>query len=335
MDYKESGVDITKADAFVQKISAIVPPDARVLSGVGGFAAVYKLTDQRYLAACTDGVGTKLAWAQALGQHHGVGIDLVAMCVNDLLCVGATPLFFLDYMAFGQLDTDVSVELIRGIADGCQQSGMALIGGETAEMPGMYTDDEYDLAGFSVGDLTPDALLDGRGAEDGDVLIGIASTGFHSNGFSLLRKLVQPDETKLIHQLLTPTRIYVKLFNALRAQFPSAILGAAHVTGSGIENIPRISDTLDFELTHWPSLNELPPFMGEVLRRIQPLDESVFHTFNVGVGLVLLVKRAAASGVLDALRARSEPAWEIGRVISGSGRLAGTSAALPAALAAR
>jgi phosphoribosylformylglycinamidine cyclo-ligase len=334
MDYKESGVDITKADAFVQKISAIVPPDARVLSGVGGFAAVYKLNEQRYLAACTDGVGTKLAWAQALGRHHDVGIDLVAMCVNDLLCVGATPLFFLDYMAFGQLDTDVSVELIRGIADGCRQSGMALIGGETAEMPGMYPAGEYDLAGFSVGDLAPDDLLDGRGATEGDVLIGIASSGFHSNGYSLLRQLVRADETELIAQLLTPTRIYVTLFQALRRQFPGAILGAAHITGSGIENIPRISAALDFELTHWPGLGELSPFMAEVVRRIQPLDEGVFHTFNMGVGLVLLVRKGAARALLDELEAQEERAWEIGRVIPGQGRIAPrSSGALRAALA--
>ena len=333
MDYKQSGVDIAKADAFVHKLGQLIPPESRVISGVGGFAAVYKHSDGRYLAACTDGVGTKLKWAQQLGVHHGIGIDLVAMCVNDLLCAGATPLFFLDYRAFGALDTAVSEELIHGIVDGCQQSGMALIGGETAEMPGMYPAGEYDLAGFSVGDMRPEEMLTGD-AEDGDVLIGIASSGFHSNGYSLLRKLVRDDETELIAQLLTPTRIYVKLFQALRQQFPGAIRGAAHITGSGIENIPRISAKLDYELTYWPALAELPLFVATVLRRVQPLDTGIFHTFNMGLGLVLLVQGDMTSNVLDTLHQQGEKAWRLGTVHAGSGRIVDAEGALDHALRA-
>lgn len=334
MDYRESGVDIREADAFVSRISQFIPQtyDERVIQGLGGFAAVYQVSDDRYLAACTDGVGTKLKWAQLLDRHHGIGVDLVAMCVNDLLCVGATPLFFLDYMAFGRLDTRVSEELVAGIVDGCRQSGMALIGGETAEMPGLYGPGEYDLAGFSVGELAPAELLTGAGAEDGDMLVGIASSGFHSNGFSLLRKLVSDDERALVAELLVPTRIYVRLFQALRAQYPDAILGAAHMTGSGIENIPRISSGLDFEITHWPGLSELPSCMATVVRRVQDAGTDLFRTFNMGIGLTLLVRQARAPALLATLEQLGERAWIIGRVARGSGRLLDATAPLAHAL---
>ncbi|MCK9515220.1 MAG: phosphoribosylformylglycinamidine cyclo-ligase [Ottowia sp.] len=329
MDYKQSGVDMARADAFVARISQLVPQthNERVLGDFGGFAAVYKASDDKYLAACTDGVGTKLKWAQQLGAHRGLGIDLVAMCVNDLLCVGATPLFFLDYMAFGQLDTAISEELVLGIVSGCKRSGMALLGGETAEMPGVYAPGEYDLAGFSVGEMHPSQMLTGAGAQDGDVLIGIASSGFHSNGFSLLRKLVGAEETALISELLTPTRIYTRLFAALRQQFAGAILGAAHITGGGIGNIARISNTLDFHISHWPALDELPAAIGQVVRRVKPLDATVFTTFNMGVGLVLLVRQHSADAMLQyLLHAHGERAWRLGHVTPGTGKLVADAA---------
>lgn len=335
MDYKQSGVDVAKGDAFVARISQLIPQthNERVLGDFGGFAAVYKASDDKYLAACTDGVGTKLKWAQQLGRHRGLGQDLVAMCVNDLLCVGATPLFFLDYMAFGTLDTAVSEELVAGIVSGCKRANTALIGGETAEMPGVYAPGEYDLAGFSVGEMHPDDMLTGADAQDGDVLVGIASSGFHSNGYSLLRQLVRADEVDLIAELLTPTRIYTRLFAALRQELPGAILGAAHVTGGGVANIARISKQLDFHIKHWPALAELPAVFGTVMERITPLDATVFNTFNMGVGLVLLVRQQQVDALLQRLlQAHGERAWRLGHVTPGNGQLV-TGAALQHVLA--
>ncbi len=269
IDYQKSGVDVQKADAFVERIKSLVPSthNQNVVQGIGGFAALYQLSSDRLLASCTDGVGTKLKLAQQMNKHYGVGIDLVAMCVNDLLCVGAKPLFFLDYMAFGKLNTQVSEELIAGMVDGCKQSGMALIGGETAEMPGFYQKDEYDLAGFSVGDVTPQDMYKEENIEEGDALIGIASSGFHSNGYSLLRQLVKENETDLLNQLLEPTKIYVKLVNSLRKNLPGSILAMAHITGGGIDNIPRMSEKFDYNITNWPSLEEVRPVIKAITTR--------------------------------------------------------------------
>lgn len=327
IDYKKAGVDVEKADAFVERIKKLVPTtfNENVMDGVGGFAAVYKLNEEKYLASCTDGVGTKLKLAQKLDKHHGIGIDLVAMCVNDLLCVGAKPLFFLDYMAFGKLDTRVSEELIAGMVDGCKQSGMALVGGETAEMPGVYQDGEYDLAGFSVGELSPEEMFTGKSMQEGDVLIGIASSGFHSNGYSLLRKLVQDDETELLEQLLVPTKIYVEIFSKLRRKFQSSLLGAAHMTGGGVDNIPRMSEDFDYELSSWPGLKEIAPVYAPIVARLDVPQEELFRTFNMGVGLTVLVKKQEADAMLSFLAENNAKAWRLGSIKRGTGQVLFTS----------
>lgn len=323
IDYKKSGVDIHKADAFVERIKKLVPTtfNDQVLQGIGGFAAVYKLNDERYLASCTDGVGTKLKLAQQIDKHHGIGIDLVAMCVNDLLCVGARPLFFLDYMAFGKLDTRVSEELIAGMVDGCRQSGMALIGGETAEMPGLYEAGEYDLAGFSVGELAPQDLFSEQKMNEGDILIGLASTGFHSNGYSLLRKLVQDHEAEMIEQLLVPTQIYVSVFNSINKAQPGAILAAAHMTGGGLQNIPRISDKFDYEINYWPSIDEVAPVFKAILKRFDMPREELFATFNMGVGMTLLVRQDRANATLELMQSLNLKAWKLGKIKKGTGEI--------------
>ena len=323
MDYAKAGVDIHKGDAFVERIKTLVPTthNDQVLQGIGGFAALYKVSEDRIIASSTDGVGTKLKLAQQMNKHHGVGIDLVAMCVNDLLCVGAKPLFFLDYMAFGKLDTRISEELIAGMVDGCKQSGMALIGGETAEMPGMYQGEEYDVAGFSVGDVHPNDMFNESNIEEGDVLLGIASSGFHSNGYSLLRKLVKDGETDLINQLLVPTKIYVNLVSSIRRNAPQAILAMAHITGGGIHNIPRISENFDYVLNGWPSLNDTAPVIKTIVERTSLSNEELYKTFNMGIGLVLLVKKSFAGMIKDHLKTQDEKFWEIGYVKKGTGQI--------------
>lgn len=323
VDYQKAGVDIQKADAFVEKIKALVPSthNQNVIQGIGGFAALYQLSNDRLLASCTDGVGTKLKLAQQMNKHYGVGIDLVAMCVNDLLCVGAKPLFFLDYMAFGKLNTEISEELLAGMVDGCKQSGMALIGGETAEMPGFYQADEYDLAGFSVGDLFPQEMFKEENIEEGDVMIGLASSGFHSNGYSLVRQLVKPSETALVEQLLEPTKIYVQTVTTLRKNMPTAVLAMAHITGGGIHNIPRMSEKFDYDLQYWPTLHEVASVFQPVIERTTLSQAELFKTFNMGIGLVLLVKKAQAEAVMTHFKEHKEKAWILGHVRKGQGHI--------------
>jgi phosphoribosylformylglycinamidine cyclo-ligase len=238
MDYKSSGVDIDLADTFVERIKKMVGKtyDARTVGAVGGFAALYKMDEERFLAASTDGVGTKIKLAIETGIHHTIGIDLVAMCVNDLICTGARPLFFLDYFATGKLELEVSEKVIEGIVEGCLQSKMALIGGETAEMPGMYQAKDYDLAGFSVGEVFKQDLMDGASVIPGDALVGIASSGFHSNGFSLVRKVLDSItnkelKDKLSRECLTPTTIYVDTINHLKRHIGKNLKGLANITG--------------------------------------------------------------------------------------------------------
>ncbi|MEI8347898.1 MAG: phosphoribosylformylglycinamidine cyclo-ligase, partial [Pseudomonadota bacterium] len=284
--YQDAGVDINRGDALVERIKKRVKATygPRVLDGVGGFASLFKMDENRYLAAGTDGVGTKLKIAQDLGIHNTIGIDLVAMCVNDVICTGATPLFFLDYFATGKLDVEVADQVIAGIVDGCLQAGCALVGGETAEMPGMYPDGEYDLAGFAVGEVDKSHLLDGNKICDGDVLIGIASSGAHSNGYSLVRRLIPVSERELLKEALTPTRIYVSLLKKIIQKNRSWIKGLAHITGSGFLNIPRINEKFDYHIPAPPPKNEIPRIYSTLWERSGLTAKEIYCTFNMGVG---------------------------------------------------
>ena len=248
MDYKEAGVDVEKGDAFVEKIKSFIKDTYtdEVVSGVGGFAALYSIDEDRYLAAGTDGVGTKVKLAQELNLHHTIGQDLVAMCMNDVICTGARPMFFLDYLACGKLDLEVHAKIVEGIAKACKEIKCALIGGETAEMPGVYAEGVYDLAGFAVGDVMKANWLGPDKVKAGDTLVGIASSGFHSNGYSLVRKLVKENETELKKELLTPTKLYVNQVMQLLKIQRDNIHGLAHITGGGFHNIPRMNEELGY-----------------------------------------------------------------------------------------
>ena len=288
--YKDSGVDIEKGDELVDRIKKMVQKTYgdRVYQGVGGFACLYEQGD-RYLAAGTDGIGTKVLLAQQLEIHDTVGIDLVAMCVNDILCTGATPLFFMDYLACGKLDVEASEALVKGVVDGCLQSESALIGGETAEMPGLYSDGEYDMAGFAVGEVKKDKVIDGTKVSEGDTLIGLYSSGFHSNGFSLVRKLIDDKEVELKKGVLTPTKIY---WNAVKNLIKDDLLtGMAHITGGGFTNISRINKSFDYKVDQVPSIDELPWFMQDVIERLDTPKEELYTTFNMGIGMVLITNR--------------------------------------------
>ena len=315
--YADAGVDIERGDEFVERIKARVRSTygERVVSGVGGFAALYKIGGGKLLAAGTDGVGTKVRLAQMLDRHDTIGIDLVAMCVNDVICTGARPLFFLDYIATGRLDLRVAEDIIHGVVEGCLQSGAALIGGETAEMPGLYRDGEYDLAGFAVGEVDEKSVLDGHRVRDGDTLIALPSSGIHSNGFSLVRKLVKESERQLMAECLTPTRIYCK---AVRDQ-AALINGMAHITGGGLANIPRMNDGFDYELDRLPGFGDIPGVFEQMARRSGLEGAELYQTFNMGLGLVIAT--AEPDALTQALTALGEPCRTIGRVIPGTGRV--------------
>lgn len=289
MDYKEAGVDVEKGDLFVEKIKRFIKDTYtdQVVSGVGGFAALYEIDEDRYLAAGTDGVGTKVKLAQELGLHHTIGQDLVAMCVNDVICTGARPMFFLDYLASGKLDLDVHSQLVEGIAKACKEVKCALIGGETAEMPGVYATGVYDLAGFCVGEVDKKKWLSPEKVSPGNTLIGLASSGFHSNGYSLVRKLINDTETELKKEALTPTRLYVNLVMDLLKSQPENLRGLAHITGGGFHNIPRMNEDLGYEITRLPPDEFRPAFMNEIVRRSGMNKEKSYETFNMGVGLVI------------------------------------------------
>ncbi|MBD2066770.1 phosphoribosylformylglycinamidine cyclo-ligase [Leptolyngbya sp. FACHB-671] len=336
MDYRAAGVDVEAGRAFVQQIRSLVNSTRRpeVLGGLGGFSGLFQLPTgyrEPVLVSGTDGVGTKLKLAQNGDRHDTVGIDLVAMCVNDVLTCGAEPLFFLDYLATGKLEPDQLTQVVAGITEGCRQSGCALLGGETAEMPGFYQPGEYDLAGFCVGIVEKSQILDGSQVEVGDVAIGLASQGVHSNGFSLVRKIIETagvdvgdrpsllDKT-LLEELLTPTRIYVKPILTAR-QSELAIHGMAHITGGGLpENLPRClgeNQAIQINSQSWT----IPPIF-EWLAATGSVDRAeMFNTFNMGIGFVLLVPPAQVEQTIQWFEAENLPAWAIGEVIEGNGDL--------------
>lgn len=320
ISYKDSGVDIKKGDLFVERISKMVKStyNQQVISGIGGFCALYALDEERFLASSTDGVGTKIKLAIDLKVHDTIGVDLVAMCVNDLICSGARPLFFLDYFASSKLDLEVSESVLKGIVDGCLQSQMALIGGETAEMPGMYQVGDYDLAGFSVGEVKASDLIDGSKLSVGDTLVGIASTGFHSNGFSLVRKILDTHncDKDLKRACLIPTKIYVRTVMSLLKTHFNSVKGIANITGSGFLNIPRINDRFDYHVTTSP---ELPIFMKEICD-LSGLDLFELHrTFNMGVGMVIATQNP--DQIITELTRLGEKAFVLGSVQSGTGKI--------------
>jgi phosphoribosylformylglycinamidine cyclo-ligase len=328
--YRDAGVDIDAGDALVERIKPLVKRTTRpeVLAGIGGFGAMVELPVDRYrrpvLVSGTDGVGTKLRLAIETGRHDAIGIDLVAMCVNDVVVQGAEPLFFLDYYATGHLNVEIAATVISGIVEGCAQAGAALVGGETAEMPGMYQGEDYDLAGFCVGVVEKDAIIDGSRVGVGDAVIGLASSGAHSNGYSLIRKLVAVSSAtattqlagrSLFDQLLTPTRIYVKPLLALIGALP--VHGLAHITGGGLtDNIPRVLHgglEVVLQRRSWP---QLPVF--EWLARTGAIEDAEMHrTFNCGIGMVVIVASERAAEAVRLLNKSGEQAMVIGEVRRG------------------
>jgi phosphoribosylformylglycinamidine cyclo-ligase len=321
LSYKDSGVDIKKGDELVEKIKSKVKKTygTRVCEGVGGFASLYRISPGKLLAAGTDGVGTKVKIAQHLGVHHTIGLDLVAMCVNDILCTGATPLFFMDYLATGKLDVNVLEKVVEGVVKGCEISGCGLIGGETAEMPGVYEDGVYDLAGFAVGEVQEDKLIDGQSLKEGDILFGLPSTGVHSNGLSLVRKLIYPEEKEILASALKPTRIYSPVILELLRDNPSLIKGMAHITGGGMSNIARINKHFDYQLDQLPGLENIPEIFSLLKKRSNANWSELYRTFNMGVGFVLITSDSQAlSSALDNL---GEKYWIIGKTLKGKGRV--------------
>ncbi|KKJ07205.1 phosphoribosylformylglycinamidine cyclo-ligase [Burkholderia gladioli] len=326
LSYRDAGVDIDAGDALIDKIKPFAKKTLRdgVLGGIGGFGALFEVP-KRYqepvLVSGTDGVGTKLKLAFHLNRHDTVGQDLVAMSVNDILVQGAEPLFFLDYFACGKLDVDTAATVIKGIATGCELSGCALIGGETAEMPGMYPDGEYDLAGFAVGAVEKSRIIDGSTIAEGDVVLGLASSGIHSNGFSLVRKIIERanpdlnapfDGRTLADALIAPTRIYVKPLLALMAKL--TVKGMAHITGGGlVENIPRVLReglTAELDQSAWT----LPPLFQWLQEHGGVADAEMHRVFNCGIGMAVIVSAADADAAVAELSAAGEQVWKIGRV---------------------
>jgi len=324
LSYRDAGVDIEAGDALVEAIKPFARKTLRpeVLAGIGGFGALCELPKkyrQPVLVSGTDGVGTKLRLAFALHRHSTVGIDLVAMSVNDVLVQGAEPLFFLDYFACGKLDHKVAADVIKGIAEGCELAGCALIGGETAEMPGMYPEGEYDLAGFCVGVVEKDHIIDGRSIVPGDVVLGLASSGPHSNGYSLVRRIIGEEHlsSDLADALMEPTRIYVKPVLKLAAAVP--LKGLAHITGGGlVGNVPRIlpkGTKAVLDRKKWPR--------AEIFRWLQQTgnvaEEEMFRVFNCGIGMVIVLAPDKAETAAMLLKREGELAYEIGKIAASAG----------------
>ena len=321
LSYRDAGVDIDEGDALVEAIKPLARRTLRpeVLAGIGGFGALCELPKkyrQPVLVSGTDGVGTKLKLAFELDRHDTVGIDLVAMSVNDVLVQGAEPLFFLDYFACGKLERRVAVDVVKGIARGCELAGCALIGGETAEMPGMYPHGEYDLAGFCVGVVEKDRIVDGRSIAPGDAILGLASSGPHSNGYSLIRKILERAGPAPF-DLLEPTRIYVKPVLKLIESVP--IKGLAHITGGGLTgNVPRVlRDGLvaKIDKASWPR----PPVFKWLQQAGSVAEDEMFRVFNCGIGMAVVVAAAHAKDAAERLRQAGETVYEIGAVESSPG----------------
>jgi len=329
--YREAGVDIDAGEELVERIKPHVRRSMRreVLGGIGGFGALVEVPLDRYrrpvLVSGTDGVGTKLRLAIDTRRHDTVGIDLVAMCVNDVVVQGAEPLFFLDYFATGKLDVDVGERLVAGIVEGCVQAGCALVGGETAEMPGMYHGEDYDLAGFCVGIVEKDAIIDGSATRAGDVVLGLPSSGPHSNGFSMIRKILQVsgadlqgplDGVTLIDRLMAPTRIYVKPLLGVIAQLP--VHGVSHITGGGLlENIPRVlPDGMEVLLERKAWRREA--VFEWLQRQGQVADAEMYRVFNCGIGMTIHLRPSNADRAIAILREMGQEALVIGEVRAGT-----------------
>lgn len=340
--YAEAGVDIVEGARAVDAIKDTVHSTYRpeVVGDIGGFGGLFSIAAAKDMAdpllvSGTDGVGTKLKVAQRLGVHDTVGIDLVAMCVNDILATGAEPLFFLDYVAVGKLDAEAMAKIVGGIGEGCRQSGCALIGGEMAEHPGVMDQDDYDLSGFCVGLVDRPRMLDPESVREGDVLIGLASSGLHSNGYSLARKVCIEGRTEeelrearedlggqsILEALLTPTRIYVKPVRAVMEQVPGGIRALAHITGGGItENLNRALPAgvnAEVDLGTWP----IPPVVRFACEQANLSEAEALKTFNMGLGMVLIVDPAAAEAVEAALAAAGEETYRVGRIVAGEGEV--------------
>lgn len=323
--YRKAGVDVDKGNEFVRRLKPLAKSTKipGLIGGIGGFSALFDIAHFGYkrplIVSTTDGVGTKLELARFTGKHDTVGIDLVAMCVNDLVTCGARPLFFLDYFATGKLELEESISIIKGIVKGCKDAGCTLIGGETAEMPGFYDNKKYDLAGFAVGLVDKPKLIDGKGVKKGDILLGLASSGFHSNGFSLVRKLYSKEElsSSIGKKFLTPTKIYVRpVLNLIEKVRIKAI---AHITGGGFyDNIPRVLPNHCGVVVERKSWN-IPPLFWQVMERAKVSLHEMFRTFNMGIGMVMVVSKKDAGAAQRILKANSVESWQIGEIVSGSG----------------
>ena len=325
LTYKDSGVDITKGNQLIEKIKPIAKSTLRpgVLGGLGGFGAMFEIPLEKYknpvLISGTDGVGTKLKVAEMLNKHDTIGIDLVAMCVNDLIVQGAEPLFFLDYYATGSLNPEIATSVIEGIGEGCRQSGCSLIGGETAEMPGMYNGEEYDLAGFCVGIVDKNQVIDGSKVNEGDHIVALGSSGPHSNGYSLIRKVLEKStpSAEQLNSLIEPTRIYVKSVLSLANTLP--VHAISHITGGGLlENIPRVLP--DHLAANLNSNSWSQPEIFKWLQKEGNIDShEMYRVLNCGVGMVVIISKESSSQAIEHLSACGENAWLIGEVVHSKG----------------
>ena len=326
LTYKDSGVDITKGNQLIERIKPIAKSTFRpgVLAGLGGFGAMFEIPLDKYknpvLISGTDGVGTKLKVAEMLNKHDTIGIDLVAMCVNDLIVQGAEPLFFLDYFATGSLNPDIATSVIEGIGEGCRQSGCSLIGGETAEMPGMYSGEDYDLAGFCVGIAEKSRIIDGSKVSEGDHIVALGASGPHSNGYSLIRKVLEKSSptNEQLNSLIEPTRIYVRSILSLLNTLP--VHAISHITGGGLlENIPRVlPDHLAAKLD--PASWTQPEIFQWLQDQGNIATSEMYRVLNCGVGMVVVISRESSNEAINHLNSCGENAWLIGEVVQFDGQ---------------